>query len=104
VIHTHQIPRDMQQGLLSLPEHMRDGVADYIFFGIEPGGFLYAILSNDLYGACRRADDINAVCIFAYMFFLHNYAPSECFGSEERVQAWTKKRGLVGAEQEKAAR
>ena len=42
-----------------IPAHMRDGAERYINDGIEPGGFMMAVLTNDFKGVMGRADDIN---------------------------------------------
>ena len=69
--------------------HMADGMRRYIENGIMPGGFLTAILCNDLMGAARKGDVANCRCLSDWATWLYNYAPPTCFGSEERVAAWT---------------
>lgn len=71
-----------------LPEHMQGGMKRYIEDGIPPGGFLYAVLCNDLMGAVRKADDINQHRLIDYARFLYNEAPSNCYGSPQKVEAW----------------
>lgn len=71
-----------------IPGHMRQSLFDYIEMGTPPGGFLRAVLINDLREACARADPINRHRLFTYVCFLYNKAPSSCWGSEERVQTW----------------
>ena len=79
-----------------LPAHMQDGMRLYIENGIPPGCFQTAVLSNDLMGAFRRADDVNRMAILDYAMFLFNEAPGGCFGSPEHVKDWIAKRGLNG--------
>ncbi len=79
-----------------IPEHMRAGLLDYIERGYEPGGFIWAVLCNDLRGACARADSVNRHALYAYVHFLWNYAPAACWGSEERVAAWIERSGASG--------
>ena len=71
-----------------LPEHMRDGVRAYIEKRVPPGGFLTAVLENDLMGACARADDTNIHCLPDFCRFLYNEAPHNCHGSPAKVKAW----------------
>ena len=71
-----------------IPSYMWDGLVDYIVDGIPTGGFLRAILTNDLKAACYAADDANKGCIYDYVFFLVNHAPAACWGSPERVKHW----------------
>ena len=84
-----------------IPAHMRQSLIRWVGLGIYPGGFLTAVLENDLFGAYRKADDINSRCIRDYIIFLHNYAPSNCFGSYERAERWAESGGMIG-QREKA--
>lgn len=79
-----------------LPPHMQAGMRRYIEHGIEPGSFLFAVLSNDLMGAMGKADDVNLYALPDYGRFLYNNAPANCFGSKENVIAWTHRGGLMG--------
>ena len=55
----------------------------------EPvGGFLRAVLENDLQLAVGRADASNLYNLPAYMIYLYNEMPSPCWGSPEKVKAW----------------
>ncbi len=82
----------------TLPEHMRDAMRRYIEQGIAPGGFLLAVLTNNLKEAVARADDINRESLVDYVRFLYNEAPSECQGSQQKVQQWIAEGGLEGRE------
>jgi hypothetical protein len=81
--------KNMNYGLL--PEHMRDSMKAYIEGRVPPGGFLTAVLSNNLMDACARADHINIKRLPDYCLFLYNEAPRGCHGSPEKVKAWLKK-------------
>jgi hypothetical protein len=72
----------------TIPAHMIIGLADYIDNHIPTGGFLEAILSNDLIAACCKADNVNITRIHVYIAYLYNNAPSLCFGSPERYREW----------------
>jgi len=52
------------------------------------GGFLRAVLANDLMQACVRADDINRHRLFELCCFVQNRLPYDCWGSYEKVDAW----------------
>jgi hypothetical protein len=71
-----------------VPSHMHGGLIRYLECGIEPGHFLYAVLSNDLRRAVERADLTNLHRLADYVKFLYNYAPSSSWGSPERVSDW----------------
>lgn len=77
-----------------IPDHMREGLLDYFRYGIPPGAFLRAVLTNDLTKACRCADPINRLCLQDYIVVLVNHAPEDSWGSREAVQAWIE-RGLA---------
>ncbi|MBS7703265.1 hypothetical protein [Chelatococcus asaccharovorans] len=76
--------------------YCRDALRRYIEHGIQPGGFLTAVLSNDLREACARADAMNRHLLFDYVQFLYNEAPGGCWGSPEVVDAWISHGGLTG--------
>ena len=71
-----------------IPGYMYRGIVDYITKGMPPGGFLMAILENDLREAVYVADDNNGQIIPDYVRFLYNNAPSACWGNTERVMNW----------------
>ena len=72
-----------------IPAHCREGLACWILFARPVGHFLTATLEGDLFGALRRADDVNRDALPGYAMFLHCYAPGGCFGSKARVAEWT---------------
>lgn len=74
-----------------IPDRMAEGLKAYIEIGRPTGGFLRAVLTNDLAEACVRADDENLANIPAYIAYLWNEAPAVCWGSKEKVDAWLKK-------------
>jgi hypothetical protein len=76
-----------------LPAHMQDGARGYIERGEEPGGFLTAVLCNDLVAAFSRADADNAAAMAEWARWLWNEAPSQAWGSRAKVDAWIDKHG-----------
>jgi len=74
-----------------IPAHMHDGLLNYVLHHIEPGGFLCAVLSNDLKGAAGRADHINQKHLYEWVEFCRAALPSACWGSEDKVLAWLSK-------------
>ena len=80
----------------TLPEHMRDAARLYIEQGIPPESFLTAVICNDLFGAYRRADDINQAAMRDWVVFFHNEAPGGCWGSPDHMNAWIARGGLAG--------
>lgn len=90
---------DHREGLDRIPAHMHEGIIAYIETGRPIGGFLNALLSNDLKETFARADDQNGRCIREWVQYLYAYAPRGCWGSQERVDAWQAQGGLKGLEQ-----
>lgn len=72
----------------TIPEYMLEALKRYIEYGQKPGGFLTAVISNDLRNAVARADDHNIVNLRAYIGYLHNEAPANCWGSYDNMQQW----------------
>lgn len=77
-----------------IPSHMRDAITLYIEQGVPAGGFLTAVLENDLRNAAGRGDDENQRALVRWVQYLYSYAPSGCWGSPEKVVAWIAKGGL----------
>jgi len=64
------------------------GITFYINDHIDPGGFLCAVLSNDLCESFGRADQQNREDMFEIVSWLYTNAPIDCWGSPERVATW----------------
>lgn len=80
-----------------IPDYMMEGLALYIEKGIEPGGFLSAVICNNLSEAVGRADDTNIRNIPAYCSYLYNEAPSDCWGSPEAMAEYMKRKRAESA-------
>jgi len=78
--------KDREQHKLS--EKNIDPIKRFINEGLEPGGFLFMVLCNDLAGACKHADVYNRRKLFEYIEFLSNHAPEICWGSKAKVNNW----------------
>ena len=74
----------------NVPEHLRDGLRAWVEIGRPPGGFLMAVLQNDLVGAFGRADEKSTAGLKYVVMWLYNRAPSGCWGSPENVRDWLK--------------
>lgn len=79
-----------------IPQHMHQGVHDYVMHGAGPGDFLTKLLSNDFFGAVGRADDENQRHLVGWATFIYNYTPAACHGSRNKVAAWVVKGGIDG--------
>lgn len=76
----------------NIPEHTQGALLRYLENRFQPGGFLTAVLSNDLVGAVARADSINIKHLKEIVQFVYSEMPSESWGSESRVAAWLAQR------------
>lgn len=81
-----------------VPGHMWEGICAHIMTGRPVGGFLTALLSNDLMGAYGKADENNIRAMHNWVMFLYNAAPVGSYGSEENVKRWRAAGGIVGME------
>ena len=54
------------------------------------GGFLRAVLENDLMEAMGRGDDDALENLSAICMHIYNNMPASCHGSKERVATWLK--------------
>jgi hypothetical protein len=77
--------------LSEIPCYMHEGIILYIENHIPPGDFLSAILCNDLYEACGRADDTNCHLLYEYVSWFYGNVSDNCWGSPERYNQWIKK-------------
>jgi hypothetical protein len=71
-----------------VPAHLHEGLLEYFTARRPTGGFLQAVLENDLRQACVRADDVNRVALATIVLFLHSYCPAPAWGSPAAVAAW----------------
>jgi len=71
-----------------LPEAMREHARAYVERHQPVGGFLTAVLSNDLVNAIGRADAENVLYMAEWAMWLWNDIPAPCWGSPEKVRAW----------------
>ena len=70
----------------------------YVEFHCPTGGFLDAVLRNDLKESCARADSQNLYLLFDIVSYLYNEVPWNCWGTPERVNAWLHPVESVGEE------
>ena len=77
---------------MAIPEHMHNGLRLYVEEHIPTGSFLEAVISNNLRDAVAQADDKNIRNIPAFVNWLYNSAPGDCWGSPEAYAKWLAKR------------
>jgi hypothetical protein len=65
-----------------------DSIRRYADLHCPTGGFLEAVLSNDLTESCIRAEEDNLLALPEIVQYCYHYIPCECWGSPERVRDW----------------
>lgn len=81
---------------LSVPDHLRKGMALYYYFGVQPGSFLTAALQNDGWRMVLKADQTDH--LIPVVRFICNNLPSHAVGSEHALKGWMNEGGAVGRE------
>ena len=76
----------LDEGLV--PERVIDSLDLYLRGGITPGGFLTAVLENNLKEAVNLADTSNLLLLPAIVRYVHRHVPSEAWGSQSIVERW----------------
>lgn len=73
---------------MSIPNRTIDALDRYVEQRIPTGGFLQAVLENDLVAAVSRADDQNRQALADIVQYIYNNLPLACWGSPESVKTW----------------
>ena len=67
-----------------------ESINNYVLYGYEPGGFVNAVLANDLMQAMGGADRENRLTLHAICSYIYNEISMSCHGSYEKVEAHLK--------------
>lgn len=92
----------VQSGIESMSEYpgvsgdMFRIIRDYVMDGMYPGGFVAAVLANNLFAAVARGDAESVSSLRAITLLIYNHCPGECWGCEEDVVVWM--RGRISGE------
>jgi hypothetical protein len=71
-----------------VPDHLHEGLIEYIASRRPMGKFLTSVVSNDLMEAATRADPVCHYHLVDVVLFLVRYAPAECWGNPTNVSIW----------------
>lgn len=66
----------------------KESIDRYVTYHCQTGGFLEAVLSNDLKESIGRADSEAIQNIPHIVAYLYNDVPAICWGSKEKVKNW----------------
>lgn len=75
-----------------IPDDVKARLDRYASSGVHPGGFLLAVLRNDLTVACGSADSNNRAALFDIVQYVYNHLPAACWGDKETVNYWMEER------------
>ena len=73
---------------MMIPKNTLAGLKRYVKDRIHPGGFLIAVLENNLRKSFGQADKENRKALFEIVCHCYNELPSICWGSPEKVKNW----------------
>lgn len=90
--------RGLHQSLViqEVPEHIREGLLQWVRVGRPVGGFLTAVLENNFKMAATRADITNRFKLYEIAIWVINCTPGMCQGSVDAVRKWGEWGGLEG--------
>ena len=71
-----------------VPPHVAPALVRYIQDHVPTGGFLRAVLENDLFKAFAKADLASRAGMEAILSYIYNEAPAPCWGSKKAVKQW----------------
>jgi len=83
-----------------IPAHTLAALDRYVKHHILPGGFLTAVLSNDLFGAIARADRENKLALSEICQYIYNELPGDCWGSKDIMWKWVENHFYDSVEQQ----
>ena len=72
----------------NIPSHTQYALTDYIERGIPVGGFLHAVLSNNLVDAVSKADVQNLPALKDIVNWIVTRAPQGSWGAEALLLRW----------------
>ncbi len=75
---------------LPIRDDIKQALGDYVNHGYPLGGFLTAVVENNLMRAMGSADSYNRATLHQICAYVYNDMPSACHGSPERVAEWFK--------------
>ena len=73
-------------------QDIKESIRDYADNHVPTGGFLAAVLCNNLKESFAQADEDNIRDMFEIVKYCYNEIPSICWGSPERVRNWLAER------------
>ncbi len=75
------------------PKHLLESIDNYAGLRYPVGGFLTAVLENNLSEAFGRADEASQAGLFDIVRYVRWEIPATSHGSREKVEAWLTQEG-----------
>lgn len=75
-----------------IPGGVAIDLARYLILGTPPGGFVRAVLENDLLRSYLLADSVSLRALPSIVRYLYAYAPAIAWGSKEKVEKWIRQK------------
>ena len=82
----------------TIPESTAETLSAYVLYGRPMGGFMEAVVSNDLMSAQGRADTQNLRAFHDICRLVYNHVPMGSRGSRAAINEWIDHGGLAGLE------
>lgn len=82
----------------NIPMTILSAMERYIEHGIQPGGFLSNVLSNNLFEAFNCADKESEAALGNIVRVIFNDFPMIAHGSKEKMSDWMAQGGMVAYE------
>ena len=79
-----------------IPRYIQAVLEKYRDTGTPTGGFLQAVLENDLFESFGGADEQNRIALFDIVKWCWNELPAAAWGSRKVYNEWLAKGGLDG--------
>lgn len=89
-------------GVGDVPRHLAEGLLAHALTGFPVGGFLTALLCNDLVRAIGNADDTSMGALKVLAAVVYNCLPRDSWGSVVAVDAWKEAGGFEGTHTDRA--
>ena len=77
-----------------MDQRFKSSIDRYVNDRIPTGGFLRAVLENNLKEAFGRADEEAVVQMKEIVAYCYNQIPCNCWGSPEKVSAWLNRKDM----------
>jgi len=72
---------------LPVRDDVKEHLDAYAYYGKPLGGFLTAVVTNDLFEAMGKADSYNRASLYQICHYIYNELPADCWGSPAKMRA-----------------